>query len=574
MRHQHKASLRRMTSFLAFANLCQKAEETSGSLDKIDLVAAFLGSLEESELAICCNYVMGTLFPPGLELDLGVGPSILYQALARACGCPLAQVTDMLRATGDPGLVAAGMVEKKRPQGLSAFLGGNESESLLTIIEVHDRFVAIARASGKRSQDIKVKNLQFLFSQASPLEARYIARLAIEDMRIGVGEGSIRDAVARAFASAGADSEKVERAYNLTNDMGLVAAAARAGTLDRLSVMINHPIKMMLAQLGESIPAALAEMGTAAVEWKYDGARVQIHKDGERVRVFSRRLENVTASLPEIVEAARRVKARSAILDGEAVAMGGDGRPRAFQEILKRFRRKYHVAKLAKEIPLRLFLFDLIYLEGESLAHRPLKERRALLEDVAEADLLADQMLSDSPVEVAAAYERALKAGHEGLIIKNPSSAYAPGKRGKNWLKIKPVMETLDLVVIGAKWGEGRRASFLGSYRLACVDQTSGRLLDVGWVATGLTDEALADLTEMFRELFILEKGMEVEIKPAVIFEVAYEEIQKSPNYSSGYALRFPRMVRVRDDKSLEEADTLERILSLYRSQRGRSNSV
>ena len=196
------------------------------------------------------------------------------------------------------------------------------------------------------------------------------------------------------------------------------------------------------------------------------------------------------------------------------------------------------------------------------------------MEGVAEADLLADQMLSDNPVEVAAAYERALEAGHEGLIIKNPASAYAPGKRGKNWLKIKPVMETLDLVVIGAKWGEGRRASFLGSYRLACMDQSSGRLLDVGWVATGLTDEALADLTEMFRELVILEKGMEVEIKPAVIFEVAYEEIQKSPNYSSGYALRFPRMVRVRDDKSLEEADTLERILSLYRSQRGRSNSI
>ncbi|MGV8128078.1 MAG: ATP-dependent DNA ligase [Methanothrix sp.] len=563
-----------MTSFLDFAALCQRVEETSGSLDKIDLVAAFLGKLDEAELAVCCNYVMGTIFPPGLDLDLGVGPSILYQALARACGCPLSLVTDMLKATGDPGLVAAGMVEKKRPQGLSAFLDGNESESLLSIMEVHDRFLAIARSSGRRSQDIKIKNLQFLFSHARPLEARYIARLAIEDMRIGVGEGGIRDAVARAFAAAGADSEKVERAYNLTNDMGLVAAAARQGTLDRLSVMINHPIKMMLATLGEGIPAALAEIGTAAVEWKYDGARVQIHKDGERVRVFSRRLENVTASLPEMVEAARRIKAKSAILDGEAVAVGSDGRPMAFQEILKRFRRKYHVARLAKEIPLRLFLFDLIYLEGESLADRPLKERRALLEDVAEADLLADQMLSDNPVEVAAAYERALEAGHEGLIIKNPASAYAPGKRGKNWLKIKPVMETLDLAVIGAKWGEGRRASFLGSYRLACMDQSSGRLLDVGWVATGLTDEALSELTEMFRELVILEKGMEVEIKPAVIFEVAYEEIQKSPNYSSGYALRFPRMVRVRDDKSLEEADTLERILSLYRSQRGRSNSV
>ena len=564
-----------MTSFLVFATLCQRVEETSGSLDKIELVAAFLGTLDEAELAVCCNYVMGTLFPPGLDLDLGVGPSILYQALARACGCPLAQVTDLLRATGDPGLVAAGMVEKKRPQGLAAFLDrGDEEESTLSIIEVHNRFLAIARSSGRRSQDIKIKNLQFLFSHASPIEARYIARLAIEDMRIGVGEGGIRDAVARAFDAAGADSEKVERGYNLTNDMGLVAAAARKGTLDSLTVMINHPIKMMLATLGEGIPAALAEMGTAAVEWKYDGARVQIHKDGDRVRVFSRRLENVTASLPEMVQAARRVKAESAILDGEAVAVGPDGRPMAFQEILKRFRRKYHVAKLAKEIPLRLFLFDLIYLEGESLAHLPLKERRALLEGVAEADLLADQMLSDSPAEVEAAYERALEAGHEGLIIKNPASPYAPGKRGKNWLKIKPVMETLDLVVIGAKWGEGRRASLLGSYRLACMDQSSGRLLDVGWVATGLTDEARSELTEMFRELVILEKGMEVEIKPAVIFEVAYEEIQRSPNYSSGYALRFPRMVRERDDKSLEEADSLERILSLYRGQRGRSNSV
>jgi DNA ligase-1 len=564
-----------MTSFLAFATLCQKVEETSGSLDKIDLVAAFLGALEEAELAVCCNYVMGTLFPPGQDLDLGVGPSILYQAMGRACGCPLAQVTDMLRATGDPGLVAAAMVEKKRPQGLSAFQDRDGfEESFLSIIEVRDRFLSIARSSGRRSQDIKVKNLQFLFSHASPLEARYIARLAIEDLRIGIGEGGIRDAIARAFAGRGATPQSVERAYNLTNDMGLVAVAARQGTLDSLSVMINHPIKMMLATLGESIPAALAEIGTAAVEWKYDGVRVQIHKDGEKVKIFSRRLENATGSLPEIVEAARRIKAKSAILDGEAVAVGADGRPMAFQEILKRFRRKYDIQKLAQKIPLRLFLFDLIYLDGKSLTDLPLQERRALLEKVASPDLLADQVLSASAEAVTSIYDRALEAGHEGLILKNPSSAYAPGKRGKNWLKIKPVMETLDLVVIGAKWGEGRRASFLGSYRLACVDQSSGRLLDVGWVATGLTDEALAELTEMFRELFILEKGMEVEIKPAVIFEVAYEEIQKSPNYSSGYALRFPRMVRVRDDKSLEEADTLERMLSLYRSQRGRGNSV
>jgi DNA ligase-1 len=559
-----------MTSFLAFANLCQKVEAVSGSLEKIDLVAAFLAGLDEAELSVACSYVMGTLFPPGLNLVMGVGPSILYEALAKACGCPAEQISEMLRATGDPGLVAAGIVEKRRPLGFAAF---QEAEPL-SIADVYERFVAIARASGKRSQDAKVKNLQFLFSQAGSLEARYIARLAIEDMRIGVGEGGVRDAVARAFSKSGADAESVERAYNLTNDMGLVAVAARRGTLSQLSVIINHPIKLMLASLGESIAAALGEIGTAAIEWKYDGARVQIHKEGDSVAIFSRRMENVTASLPEIVLAARQITAKSAILDGEAVAIGKDGRPMAFQEILKRFRRKYNVEKLAAQIPLRLFLFDLIYLDDKSVTHLPLSERRALLEKIANPTLLADQVLSGSAEAAEEIYRQALAAGHEGLILKNPNSVYAPGKRGKNWLKIKPVMETLDLVVIGAKWGEGRRASFLGSYRLGCLDTATGNILDMGFVATGLTDEALAELTDMFRELILLEKGMEVEIKPAVIFEVAYEEIQKSPNYSSGYALRFPRMVAVRDDKSLEEADSLERVVSLYKGQRGRRNSV
>jgi DNA ligase-1 len=559
-----------MTSFLAFANLCQKVEAVSGSLEKIDLVAAFLAGLDEAELSVACSYVMGTLFPPGLNLVMGVGPSILYEALAKACGCPAEQISEMLRATGDPGLVAAGIVEKRRPLGFAAF----QEAQPLSIADVYERFVAIARASGKRSQDAKVKNLQFLFSQAGSLEARYIARLAIEDMRIGVGEGGVRDAVARAFSKSGADAESVERAYNLTNDMGLVAVAARRGTLSQLSVIINHPIKMMLASLGESIAAALGEIGTAAIEWKYDGARVQIHKEGDSVAIFSRRMENVTASLPEIVLAARQITAKSAILDGEAVAIGKDDRPMAFQEILKRFRRKYNVEKLAAQIPLRLFLFDLIYLDDKSVTHLPLSERRALLEKIANPTLLADQVLSGSAEAAEEIYRQALAAGHEGLILKNPNSVYAPGKRGKNWLKIKPVMETLDLVVIGAKWGEGRRASFLGSYRLGCLDTATGNILDMGFVATGLTDEALAELTDMFRELILLEKGMEVEIKPAVIFEVAYEEIQKSPNYSSGYALRFPRMVAVRDDKSLEEADSLERVVSLYKGQRGRRNSV
>jgi len=559
-----------MTSFLAFAQLCQKVEATAGSLEKINLVAAFLSGLDEPELSVTCNYVMGTLFPPSENLVMGVGPSILYEALSKACGCSAGQISEMLRATGDPGLVAASAVEKRRPLGFAAF---QESQPL-TISDVSERFLAVARASGKKSQDIRVKNLQYLFSLAGPLEARYIARLAIEDMRIGIGEGGMRDAIALAFSGMGTNAEKVDQAYNLTNDMGLVAVNARRGTLEQLSIKIDRPIKMMLAQLGEGTSSALREIGTAAIEWKYDGARVQIHKDGDHVAIFSRRLENVTASLPEIVRTAREIRAKSAILDGEAVAIGKDGRPMAFQDILKRFRRKYNVEKLAERIPLRLFLFDLIYLDGRSVTNLPLSERRGLLEKIAEPGVLADQVVSASTEKAEEIYRQALAAGHEGIILKNPASVYAPGKRGKNWLKIKPIMETLDLVVIGAKWGEGRRASLLGSYRLGCQDTATGKLLDMGFVATGFTDESLAELTEMFRELIVLEKGMDVEIKPAVIFEVAYEEIQKSPNYSSGYALRFPRMVAVRYDKSLEDADSLERVISLYRGQRGRGNSI
>jgi DNA ligase 1 len=553
-----------MTSFLEFARLCQKAEGIRGSLEKIDLVAAFLAQLDEAELAISSNFIMGRIFP-STDMILGVGPSILYEALAKACGCTSEVIQDALRQTGDAGLVASVVAQNRRPLNLSAFSSADQ----LTISDVYERFLSISRASGKRSQDAKVKNLQFLFGEATPLEAQYLARLAMEDLRIGIGEWGVRDAIAKAF---GQSSDLVERGYNLTNDMGLVAQHAKRSSLSSLNIMINHPIKMMLAQLGEGIAQAIQEMRIAAIEWKFDGARVQIHKNEEDVCIYSRRLENDTSSLPDISRAVlKHVKAKSAILDGEAVAIGDDGRPRPFQDILKRFRRKHDVEKLAAQIPLRLFLFDILYMDGQSLIDKPLSERRMHLEEIADPRLVAPQTLTDKSEDAEKMYHDAISAGHEGIMIKNPASLYAPGKRGKNWLKIKPVMETLDLVVIGATWGEGRRANFLGSYRLACADPETGKLLDIGWVATGLTDEILSELTELFRDLIVMQKGMEVELKPAVIFEVAYEEIQRSPNYSSGYALRFPRLVEVRDDKSIEEADTLERIVSLYQLQRGRN---
>lgn len=554
-----------MTSFESFAELCKKIEEIGSSLEKTALLASFLSELDEAELAVVPSFVMGSAFPASSDLLLGVGPSTLYEALSRATGASSSEINDILRRTGDVGSVAAEVVGKRKPSTFSSFI---EADSL-SILDVYSRFLELARASGKRSQSVKMKHLRYLFGEARPLEARYIARLALDDMRIGVGEGLVRDAIAKAF---GASPEEVERSYNFTSDLGLVAQRAKERRLSDLTIEIGRPIKVMLAQLGSGIPGSMAEIGTAAVEWKFDGSRVQIHKKGDEIEIFSRRLERVTRSLPEIVSFVKEgVRAEAAILDGEAVARGEDGRPLPFQEILKRFRRKYKVEGTAKKIPLELMLFDLVYLNGRVLIDEPLRERRRLLEEVADSEILASQTVTSDPEKVAEIYEEAIGAGHEGVMLKSPESPYAPGKRGKNWLKIKPVMETLDLVVIGARWGEGRRASFLGSYRLASPDPDTGRLEDVGWVATGITDEMLSELTDLFRDLILVSEGMEVELKPEVIFEVAFEEIQRSPNYSSGYALRFPRLVRVRDDKAVEEADTLERVTNLYATQRGRN---
>jgi len=393
-----------------------------------------------------------------------------------------------------------------------------------------------------------------------------------------VGEGIVRDSIAKAF---NVPKDAVERGYMLTNDLGLVVREAKLnGThgLAGLDMELGRPIRMMLAQISLGIEPVVNEMGKVAVEWKFDGARVQIHKNKDKISIYSRRLEDVTNSLPDIVEMVREgISAESALLDGEAVVLGPDGKPGAFQQILKRFRRKYDVDVVKEQIPLQLYLFDVLYFNGESLFDNTLVQRRQhLVECVNPSDKLkiAEQVITSDVKDINDIYREALEAGHEGVMLKNPESLYSPGKRGKNWLKIKPLMETLDLVVIGGEWGEGRRANLIGSFQLACIEQESGDILSLGRVGTGITDDMLEDLTAQFKELIVVENGKELEFVPQVVFEIAFEEIQKSPTYNSGYALRFPRLVRVRDDKSPDEADTLDRIEQLYINQKCRPDNA
>ncbi|MHC1589109.1 MAG: ATP-dependent DNA ligase [Methermicoccaceae archaeon] len=554
-----------MTSFRRLAEVCERIEGISSSLAMTDEVASFLTELDEDELGVCPLMLMGRVFPEWMSLELGVGKSLLYSALSSASGLSSTQLDEVLREVGDVGITAERALASRAQHTLLSSLGMEES---LSVLEVYDTLKKVAHATGKGSQSQKVRYLAYLFSSCTALEARYLARLVMGEMRIGVGEGIMRDAIALAFDVS---SELVERAYMFTTDLGEVAMIAKRDGdegLKGVSIQLFRPVKVMLAQITPSISAAMGEMGEAAVEWKYDGARVQIHKHGKQIRLFSRRLEEVTKPLGDVVRALEQhIRAETCVLDGEVVAYDPSGRPRAFQYILRRFRRKYRIEKKSMEIPLHVFLFDCLVLDDALLIDEPLTERRRALERaVEEGDIvsIAQQVITSSENDASAVYTSALDAGHEGIMLKKPTSPYTPGRRGKHWLKVKPLMETLDLVVVGATWGEGKRAHFLSSYTLACMDAETGELLEVGRVATGTTEEQLAEITEMLKPLIIVQEGTYVRLEPEKVFEVAYEEIQKSPNYPSGFALRFPRFVRVREDKSPSEADTLQRIAELY----------
>jgi len=564
-----------MTSFREFAETCQAIEKISSTIDITNRVADLLMKVSVEELSLATHFIMSEVFPTWSGEQLGIGTSLLYASLSKASGMSIKSIESLVRTTGDIGDTALLILKEKQKNQItfSSFL---EEQPELSITEVYQRFKTASEASGKGSQEVKVKNLQFLFNSSTPREAKYISRLALEELRIGVGEGVLRDAIAKAFT---VPANLVEHAFMVTNDLGIVAAAAKKGGIEGLKglgIEINRPIKMMLSQISPDINADIREMKEAAIEWKFDGARVQIHKAGNSVTIYSRKLENVTNSLPDLVEIIRKnVKAEYAILDGEAVAVDEKGKPRAFQEILKRFRRKYDVGEKILGIPIQLNLFDIMYLNGRTLIDRHLLERRKVLESCVESStedsksISVDKQVITGDLEVVEKiYREALKAGHEGVMVKNPNSVYSPGKRGKNWLKKKPLMETLDLVVVGAEWGFGRRANLIGSYTVACYDPETSNFLQVGKVGTGLNDEKLKELTEMLSGLMDGgEAGGVFAIRPKIVLEIAFEEIQKSPNYNSGFALRFPRFIRIRDDKDPGEADTIQRIEKAYNQQ-------
>lgn len=548
--------------YSTLADVYRQLEATSSRLELTDIIAGFLAEVPEELLSIVILFLQGRVFPLWSSKEIGIGEKLIVNALSTVSGLTEARIEDKLREKGDAGLVAEEAFVKKPQKTLF--------QEELTVEKVYLNLNKLAELTGKGSQDKKISYISELLSSAEPQDSKYVVRLILGELRLGVGDGIVRDAIAKAFSVSRA---LVEEAYALTSDLGEVAKTAKKegeSGLRKISLTPGRPIKVMLAQKASSIEEVLGDFKVAAFEVKYDGARLQIHKFGENhVELYTRRLENVTAQFPEIVKLAREnIKSSGVIVEGEVVAVKSllDRSPRPFQDLSRRIKRKYDIAEIAGKIPVEINLFDLIYLDGESRIKEPFKERRKLLEKVVEESgtfLLAKQLITDNPQKAQEFYHKALAFGHEGVMAKNLDAGYKPGSRVGYMYKIKPVMETLDLVITGATWGEGRRAHWLASFLLSVCDPESGEFKSVGRMGTGLTDDQFREMTSILEPLILIQKGKDVEVKPGVVVEVAYEEIQKSPTYESGYALRFPRLVRVREDRGPEDADTIERIREL-----------
>jgi len=552
------------TAFKSLAELCEELEATKKRLLMISLVAEFLEKLEAGEVEPAVSMILGRPFPKWSQQTLDVSWATLSGVIKRITKTDWKVFVEAFGKTGDVGSATKMLFESSKI-GKQATL----FERKLTITEVRRSLVAIAETAGSGSREKKERLTETLLSLASPLEAKYLVKIFIGEMRTGFHEGLMEQAVSKAFQIP---LKTVQKASMTIGDIGEVAAIAKThGREGLLKIRFNvfRPVKLMLAQMANETGEALEEHGgRTAFEHKLDGARVQIHKHGNDVKIFSRRLTDVTKSLPEIAEIVRKnVKAKEVILEGEVIAVDSSGHPVPFQHLMRRFKRVHAIEDMAKKIPLKLYLFDILYIDGESLVSAPYLERRQILSEKIGKITLTKLLVTDNVEEAEQFLREAIDTGHEGLVAKKLDSEYTPGIRGKRWLKIKPVLEPLDLVIVAAEYGYGRRHEWLSDYYLAARDMETGEFLTLGKTFKGLTDAEIIEMTKRLTALALKEGHRRVIVIPKIVVEILYNEIQRSPKYKCGMALRFARINRIREDKTPEEADTIQKVKEIYEKQ-------
>ena len=542
-------------------NVYESLADTTKRLEKTEVLANYFKILDDETLSMVTLLALGKVFPFYSEEEMGVGDKLVMRAISESVGIGVDKVEDQVREQGDIGAACEKLFTNKKQQTFFS--------QPLTIKFVFNNLRKLAKISGNKSNNKKIAIILELLSSASPTESKYIVRTITDELRIGVGEGIIRDAISQGFD---VDKAITERAYMLTNDLGLVAKVSKnqgEEGLKKLSLQPGKPVKPMLAQLSPGIKESIKEMGEALCETKYDGIRMQVHKNNGEIKVYTRRLENITKSVPEVVtEIDKAFPNENFIAEGEIIAIR-DGKPLSFQNILRRVRRKYDIDEAINSVPLKVYLYDLLYYK-KPLIDEPIKERRAILEDIVNVSdkINLSQKLyatSENVNDAIALFEKSLNEGHEGIMIKNVKEPYIPGIRGKKMLKFKAEPETLDVVVVGGTHGIGKRGDFIGSYLVALKDEND-ELKTLAHVATGLDDETLAKLTKKMEEYKINEVGTKITVEPKIILEIKYSEIVKSPEYEAGYSLRFPVVKRIREDKGLMDIDTIERLESMYKN--------
>ncbi|MFX1404019.1 MAG: ATP-dependent DNA ligase [Promethearchaeota archaeon] len=563
-----KAAANPATPFQVLAEVSEAIMGTSSRLEKMDMAGTFLANLSVEETEIGALLLIGRPFPRTSQRTLALDWKALNQILQELLHPPRQLLNELFAQSGDIGEVVYQLYLRSGTIRQSTLF-----TTPLTIQDVHSTFTEIADAQGSGSRKRKTALLRALFTRAKPLEAKYITKLLVGDQRIGFSAGMLESAIARKL---NIPLDLVRRANMLTGNIGQVARTAfHQGSegLKNVKLCAFVPLLPMLAAQAEDVEDALKiHDGTSAFEMKLDGARVQIHLQREnhqtQIRIYSRRLTDVTTSLPDLVDlVGNQVSLQSCILEGEVLAEGPDGRPHPFQHLMRRFRRVRKVEEMIAEIPVTLYLFDLLMEEGNVLIDSPYQSRRELLEKVSGAIPLVEQLVTSDSNKAQSFFEKAIEAGHEGLVAKRLDSRYQPGIRGKAWLKVKQSMETLDLVIIAAEWGTGRRHKWLSDYHLAAQDPETGEFHMLGKTFKGLTDAEFVEITQRLLDLKIEQRGGVVKVHPRIVVEVEYDEIQKSPTYKSGMALRFARIKRLRYDKDPNEADTIHRVQELYNSQ-------
>jgi DNA ligase-1 len=529
----------------------------SAKRDKTAIVARYLRTLDDDSLRIACTYLSGRVFPAGSPRKVNIGWSAIVSVLGDLVGASDQQLSEAYLRWGDLGDVTAELLERRRTARLST--------RPITLRGVHETLLEGAEAEGKGSRGTRARVLRALLEQASPIEGKYLVRVLTGDLRIGLREGLLEDAVAEAFGVA---AGPVRRAHLLQSDVGEVAAMARHGTLERASLRYFHPFRFMLANTILTAEEAFTHGGPVLAEDKYDGIRVQVHRLADRLAIYSRTLDDITASFPELSEDLRAV-GEAYIADGEVVAWRDD-RPLPFHTLQLRLRRRDPGA-LVSEVPVVVFLFDLLRVADTDLLDLPLTDRRAHLRELRFSPCtratVADE-IADAHT-LAARFRAARERGNEGLVVKRLDSPYQPGRRGSMWVKWKEELATLDVVVVAVEHGHGKRAGVLSDYTFAVRDGDNLRV--VGKAYSGLTDREIADLTEWFREHTVRDHGRYKVVEPNVVLEVAFDAVTRSDRHESGYALRFPRIKRIRDDKTRDEINSLEDVDAIYRAQRVRA---